>query len=107
MQPKERSSSPTSLYGRSHTPNTPKYFFKADRPYPAEVHMMLQMENEVHIIDWQLCQQIRSPYKSLESYLRANMKSRYDQHGIVGDDQLEVKIAIATKACQETSKLDR
>ncbi len=59
------------------------------------------MEDEVHIVDWQKCQQNMSPYRGLEAYLEANTKPRYDQHGIIGDDQLNAKMSIASTVCLE------
>ena len=61
------------------------------------------MENELGVVDWQRCQRIKTPYRSIENYLQSNLKRRYDQHGIIGDRQLDAKVAIAAKLCQTPS----
>ena len=58
------------------------------------------MQKEIRIIDWQTCETGETHYRSIEEYLQANTKSRYDQHGVIGDRQLELKVQIATQAVQ-------
>ena len=61
------------------------------------------MKDELRIVDWKYCQQIRTPYRSIEMYLEANMRARYDHHGVIGDGMLQKKILIAIAECRKNS----